>query len=956
MTVCNQKWFFFNKLHNNDQQTQNPSRERLLSFGLAWTSLRGAADSPRFEPGSRRRLTGFRIALLALCVTVACGRTWGLTVYGNGAKITSGDATPSVTDDTDFGAVCIYENLTHTFTIVNDSGSTESVGSLYVDEDYVPAYFSYTAPAKPTLLPGQSTTFDVSFHPDTRVTRSARVVISTQGKAYVFTIRGTGGDVDLHVYDKGFELADGWPPLSFGNVVTGHSTTRTFTITNSGTCDLELRGVPYGTPAATSDEDAFEIIQQPASIVPPQAGTSFQVRFTPPDAGWVDGHVTICNNSGGDPFVIPVTGMGLNPEIEVQHDGTSILNRGHFSFGEVPLIGAKDTNVFTIGNSGRATLHLTGSPRVAVSGPNAADYSVAVQPASLVVTGAVSSFQLVFEPSAVGLRTATVSIVNDDANDDPFTFTVSGEGALPEIEVRGQATTITNGDVSPRGEDDTDFGPKRVDQGTVSHMFGLWNFGGAPLDLTGTPRVQISGTAATDFRVVADAPASLGPHNVSSFSIVFDPTSTGLRRATVGIPNTDSSANPFTFAIQGTGIMPEIMVVGNGLNIAEGDTTPRTADWTDFGSVAARVGSVTRTFTIRNTGDADLNLVGWPMVQLLNNDSFSVTEEPAASVSPGHETSFSITFAPVVTGLKTAIVRIRNDDSNENVFDFRIQGLSVSPAMLAKGNGRLIENGSTIASTDDDTDFRCVLTTSNRTQVLTIENSGTAALHLTGTPHVQISGADAADFSITMAPASTVATNASTSFAITLAPTVGGLRSAMISIPNDDPAKDPYTFAVRGMGAQWLTNNVPFTAAAATNAFGFALYDNDWAGLALAPAADAFDLTVYRDLDLVQALQTSSTLETGNAFVVLNGHSLVSGNEVRLAQMRGLYSSHYTIKSESSIPDLVVGNVYRGPSPRHQRTGGFLRSEPRGISRVSLQSDADGGNGGCGRVRLRTAP
>ncbi|NIS80999.1 MAG: choice-of-anchor D domain-containing protein, partial [Anaerolineales bacterium] len=61
-------------------------------------------------------------------------------------------------------------------------------------------------------------------------------------------------------------------------------------------------------------------------------------------------------------------------------------------------------------------------------------------------------------------------------------------------------------------------------------------------------------------------------------------------------------------------VEPEMEVLGNGQEIVDGDTTPSAVDHTDFGNVDVG-SSLTRTFTIRNTGGAALNLTGSPMVQ-----------------------------------------------------------------------------------------------------------------------------------------------------------------------------------------------------------------------------------------------------------------------------------------------------------------------------------------------------
>src|SRR5205085_6255814 len=108
----------------------------------------------------------------------------------------------------------------------------------------------------------------------------------------------------------------------------------------------------------------------------------------------------------------------------------------------------------------------------------------------------------------------------------------------------------------------------------------------------------------------------------------------------------------------------EIDVSGNSQLIADGDAAPSGLDSTDFGPAAATTGSVIRTFTIRNTGNAALNLTGNPRVEITGPSAgdFTVLEQPAASLAFGGDTTtFRIVFAPQATGLRTATVSIVNN-------------------------------------------------------------------------------------------------------------------------------------------------------------------------------------------------------------------------------------------------------------------------------------------------------
>ncbi|MFN3967857.1 LamG-like jellyroll fold domain-containing protein [Flavobacterium sp.] len=118
---------------------------------------------------------------------------------------------------------------------------------------------------------------------------------------------------------------------------------------------------------------------------------------------------------------------------------------------------------------------------------------------------------------------------------------------------------------------------------------------------------------------------------------------------------------------------PEINLTGNSVSIVDGDATPTTSDWTDFGSTDINIGSVTRTFTIENTETASLS-IGTITIGGVNAADFTVTTLPSSSVAGGSSTTFVVTFNPSTNGLKSATVSIVNGDSDENPYNFSIQG------------------------------------------------------------------------------------------------------------------------------------------------------------------------------------------------------------------------------------------------------------------------------------------
>lgn len=150
---------------------------------------------------------------------------------------------------------------------------------------------------------------------------------------------------------------------------------------------------------------------------------------------------------------------------------------------------------------------------------------------------------------------------------------------------------------------------------------------------------------------------------------------------------------------------PEMDIQGDGTSIADGDTSPSTADHTDFGSALVSGGTVVRTFTIENTGSAALDLTaGSPFVFLTGSTDFSLTATPSGTIGAGSSTTFNITFDPSAVGTATATVSIANNDADEDPYNFDIQGSGVEPEVffdVAADN--VGENGGTYTITATST-------------------------------------------------------------------------------------------------------------------------------------------------------------------------------------------------------------------------------------------------------------
>lgn len=369
----------------------------------------------------------------------------------------------------------------------------------------------------------------------------------------------------------------------------------------------------------------------------------------------------------GNIMSVPVL-LASGPEIAVEQPvGVDIADGGTKSFGNVSL-GSSVSFVFTIKNTGTADLTDLG---MTIDGADALSFSVTANPTAP-VSGPLgtTTFTVRYFPLSAGLKTAALHIANNDVNENPFDIILTGTaGSFPEIAVE-----------QPLGTDILDGGAKNFGAVTVgsnvSFVFTIKNTGTA--DLTGLG-MTIDGADALSFSVTANPTAPVnGPLGTTTFTVRFAPLSAGIKTAALHIANNDPDENPFDIVLTGLGSsFPEIAVEQPvGFDIADGSSQ-------DFGSVpAGSTGDLV--FLIKNIGIADLTDLG---ITIDGADAllFTVTAFPTAPVSgPLGTTTFTVRFAPLTAGVKTATLHIANNDVDENPFDIVLSGgIALNAAVIS---------------------------------------------------------------------------------------------------------------------------------------------------------------------------------------------------------------------------------------------------------------------------------
>ena len=535
----------------------------------------------------------------------------------------------------------------------------------------------------------------------------------------------------------------------------------------------------------------------------------------------------------------------------------------------------------------------------------------------------------------------------------PYTGLVT---ATVDIAVRGNNATISDGDMTPGNGDHSDFGSTAVSDGTVTRAFTIQNAGTASLNLTGTPKVVIGGTHAADFTVTALPSSPVSGGSSTTFQITFDPGALGMRTATVSIPSSDIDENPYDFAIQGTGVLSSnanlsALALSAGIispvfessvtaytasvpNVtasitvtptkAQGDATIRVnsspvASGSASGNIVLYVGTNTISVEIRaqdytttkmytiavtrmplptvtavspssgnSTGGTSVTITG---TNFTGTSAVTFGGSPATGVTVVNATTITASTPAGTPGLaNVAVTSSGGTGTGTGLFTY------TSPEISVSGASTLILDGDNSPRTVDNTDFGNVTATGSVsvTRPFSIENAGTGALNLTGTPRVVLGGAHAADFTVTSLPSSPVTTGGSTTFQITFNPSSTGLRTATVSIANNDGDENPYDFAIQGTGTS--SSTVDLTAL---------LVSEGSLSPSFSTGTTDYSVTVG---NTIMALTVTPTKADPNATVTVNGNSpstpvsLIAGTNtitVLVTAQDGISTKIYTITVNS---------------------------------------------------------
>jgi VCBS repeat protein/HYDIN/CFA65/VesB family protein/ASPM-SPD-2-Hydin domain-containing protein len=408
-------------------------------------------------------------------------------------------------------------SATQAITVTNNGAAATTI-TIAASGDFTQTNTCPVSPA--TLAVAANCTINVAFNPSSTGLRNGIVTITHNlaGSPQTVALSGTGV---APVVSLG-----GMTSISFGNQLVGSSSAvQMVTLSNTGTATLTITSIAI----AGANSGDYSETNTCGSSVAAGANCSISVTFKPTATGARSASLTITDNANGSPQNVALTGAGTAPVVSL--GGTTNLN-----FGNVPVGSTGTAQTVTLTNTGTAPLTITS---IAVTGTNSGDFAdTNTCPASgaTLAAGASCTISVTFTPTATGSRAASVSIT-DDAAGSPQSVSLTGTGVVAAVALSPLTLTFTSQLIT------TTSAPQTVT---------LTNSGSGPLTISS---IALSGANIGDFAETNTCPApaaSLAAGTNCTISVVFKPTATGNRVASVTVTD-NANGSPQSVSLTGTG-------------------------------------------------------------------------------------------------------------------------------------------------------------------------------------------------------------------------------------------------------------------------------------------------------------------------------------------------------------------------------------------------------------------
>ncbi|MGO9635504.1 MAG: choice-of-anchor D domain-containing protein [Steroidobacteraceae bacterium] len=274
----------------------------------------------------------------------------------------------------------------------------------------------------------------------------------------------------------------------------------------------------------------------------------------------------------------------------------------------------------TVTNTGTVALPITS---ITVSGANSPLFHETDNCVPSVPAPGTCTINVVFKPTSAGSKTATLNVIAGNGAGTQ-TVALSGTGVVPTY--TALPATLP-------------FGSETLHVASTPMSVTVTNTGAVALPITST---TIDGTNPEQFTQINYCGTSVPAPGTCTISVVFKPTSTGSKTATLNV-NAGGGGGRQTVALSGSGVLPTYTAL------------PLTLP---FGDEALNVGSTPMSVTVTNTGAVALPITSIT-IGGTNPRQFSQTNNCGTSVAVPGTCTISVVFTPTAAGSKTATLSIK---------------------------------------------------------------------------------------------------------------------------------------------------------------------------------------------------------------------------------------------------------------------------------------------------------
>ena len=375
--------------------------------------------------------------------------------------------------------------------------------------------FSQTNGCASELPPGSQCSIAVTFLPQARGLRTGTLSVLDAASHLAATLDFTGEGVT-----QGPAVTLLPSSLTFTGVRVATQTTQTAQLTNTGTAPLSINSI------ATTGGGQFSVTSNCGTSLAANASCTLTVTFSPSFPETQTGAISITDDAPGSPQVLTLTGSGES----------LAFSKTNLNFQPV-LVGQTSASLQTVTlfNVGPGVVTFTA---IAIAGANASDFqwlpNSGPQPScplpGVLRAGDHCFFSISFTPSAIGLRSATLS-VSDDRDPFPATIPITGTG-----KPKGPIVTFSVPSIS--------FGA--VPAGSSKNQFlNMTNSGDTPLSIASV------GTTA-QFSQTNNCGTGLAAGATCQFTVTFSPTFGGAQSGALTVTD-NAPGSPQSVALDGVG-------------------------------------------------------------------------------------------------------------------------------------------------------------------------------------------------------------------------------------------------------------------------------------------------------------------------------------------------------------------------------------------------------------------